>query len=227
MIHKAKGRKHTLTERMKSLAASALARKIGYLRIEDFPNTNIFDGLPTLTYNANRVLRSKDELFLIKQGSVEIWHTRYDRMVKELGEGTLFGEMNLLGQTMLGTRAITGTEGARVAVMNLEAAKEWIRADPISIFAKLGNKLAYVEAEHYRSRFQLTDSRVAALLLELAGEGSTIEGYNHAQLGEKIGVYRETATTMLNAMKADKLIEIGRLRITILDKKALRELSEL
>ena len=73
----------------------------------------------------------------------------------------------------------------------------------------------------------MSDSRVAALLLELAGERSTIQGFTHDELGERIGVYRETMTNVLDAMKFDKLIKVGRRRLTILDKKALRELSEL
>jgi CRP-like cAMP-binding protein len=220
-------RKHTLTERTKSLAAFALSHKIGYLRLEDFLDTHIFESLPTQSFNPNRILRFKDELLLIKQGLVEIWHTHHDYMVKKLEAGVLFGEIPLLGQTMLGTRAISGTEGATVAVMNVETAKEWIKSDPVSIFARLGYRLAEIEAEHYRSRFQLADSRIAALLLEIAGEGSTVAGLTHEEIGEKIGLYRETVTITLDAMKLDRLVEIGRKRITILDKRALRELSEL
>jgi CRP-like cAMP-binding protein len=220
-------RKHTLTERTKSLAAFALAQKIGYLRLEDFPDTHIFETLPTQSFNPNRILRFKNELLLVKHGLVEIWHTHHDYMVKKLEAGALFGDMPLLGQAILGTKAISGTVGATVAVMNVEAAMEWIKSDPVSIFERLGYRLAEVETEHYRSRFQLADSRIAALLLGIAGEGSTVLGLTHEEIGERIGLYRETVTITLDAMKMDRLIEIGRKRITILDKRALRELSEL
>lgn len=220
-------RKHTLTERTKSLAAFALSRKIGYLRLEDFPDSHIFQILPTQLFNPNRVLRFKNELLLVKHGQIEIWHTHHDHLVKQLEAGALFGDMPLLGQAMLGTKAISGIQGATVAVMNVEAAKEWIESDPVSIFEKLGNRLAEIETQHYRSRFQLADSRIAALLLEVAGEGSTVLGLTHEEIGERIGLYRETVTITLDAIKMDRLIEIGRKRITILDKRALRELSEL
>lgn len=212
---------------MKALAASALAKKIGYLRAEDLPDTQIFETLPTQTLSAHRIIRSNDELFLLKEGVVEIWHTQHDFMVKELSPGALFGEIPLLGQSMLGTKAITGTAGATVAVMDLRTAKEWIKAAPISIIESIGYRLADIEAAHYRSRFQLADSRIAALLLELAGEGSTALGVTHEEIGEKIGLYRETVTIILDAMKLDRLVETGRKRITIRDKRALRELSEL
>lgn len=220
-------RRHARTERMKALAASTLAQKVGYLRIEDLPGSAIFDTLPTRSLNAHRVIRGKGELFLVMHGLVEIWHTRYDKLVKTLEAGALFGEMSFLGQTMLGTRAITGTPGATVAVMDEAAALRWAEADPARMLQVVGSRLARVEAEHYRSRFQLADSRIAALLLELAGEDSAITGLTHEEIGEKIGVYRETVTNMLDAMKMEKLVEIGRKRVTILDKRALRELSEL
>lgn len=221
-------RKHILTDRMKALAACSLAQKIGYLQTNRLPDASIFEMLPTQSFNPNRIIRYKaDELYLLKNGSVEIWHTYHDYLVKELETGMLFGELGLLGQTMLGTQAISGRMGATVAVMDIHAAREWIKSTPISLFEIIGSRLMFIEVEHYRARFQLADSRIAALLLELAGAGSTVVGFSHAELGKKIGLYRETVTNILDAMKLDKLIELGRKRIIILDKRALRELEEL
>jgi CRP-like cAMP-binding protein len=220
-------RKHLISEKTKALSASALAQKIGYLHIIDLPQTDTFESLPIRFFNSHRIIRPKDELFVIQEGIVEIWHTHHDYLVKELEAGVLFGELTLLGQTMLGTKAIVGSQGATVAVMSVEAAREWVKTNPILILEKLGQRLSDIETNHYRSSFQLADSRVAALLLEFSGEGSIIEGLTHDDLGDKIGVYRETVTNALLAMKTKKLIEIGRRRIKILDKKALKELSEL
>jgi CRP-like cAMP-binding protein len=219
--------KHFLSEKRKALSAAALAKKIGYLRVEDLPRASILEDLPTRSFNPHRILRCKNELLLITEGLVEIWHTQHDYLVKELQAGVLFGELNLLGQTMLGTKAIVGSQGASVTVVNADTAKAWLKADPVSILEKLGQRLAEVEAEHYRSSFQLAGSRVAALLLELAGEGLTVEGLTQDEMGEKIGLYRETVTNVLQAMKQGRLIEVRRKTITILDKKSLRELSEL
>ena len=220
-------RKHALSKKMKALASSALAQKIGYLRVDVFPDASIFEALPPQSFSPNRVIRYKEELYLVKHGSVEIWHTRQDYLVKNLESGVLFGEMPLLGHTMLGTQAISGTGGATLAVMGIDVARELIRANPLELFEKLGPRLALVENENYRIRFQSADSRIAALLLDLAGEGLTIKGLTHGELGERVGVYRETVTNMLNVMKLDRIIEVGRKKIIILNKKALRELSEL
>lgn len=160
-------------------------------------------------------------------GLVQIRHSHHDYLVKELMPGALFGNLHLLGQTMLATEASAGAEGALISFMSADTAREWIAANPVLIFEKIGSRLASVEAEHYRTGFQLADSRIAALLLELAGGDSIIEGISHEKLGERLGLYRETVTVVLDAMKLDKLIEVGRMRISILDKRAVRELSEL
>ena len=220
-------RKHELKRKMKALAASALAKEIGYLRVEDLLHSHVFDALPTQSFSANRIIRCNDELFLVIDGLVEIWHTRHDSLIKELTPGVVFGDMPLLGQTMFGTKAITGRAGATVKVMDIHAVNEWIKAAPVSIVEKLGHRLAEIEDEYYRSRFQMTDSRIAAVLLQLAGEGSHVLGLTHESLGERLGVYRETVTLTLDTMKRENLIEVGRKKITLLDKRALRELSEL
>jgi CRP-like cAMP-binding protein len=218
-------RKHLLTYRRQALAASTLAQKIGYLRIDDFSDA-ILETLPTQSYNPHRMLRCKEELFIVKEGVIEIWHTRYDKLVKELEPGAIFGDMPPLGQTILGTKAITGKTGATVLVMNIETAKRWIENNP-SICSELGQRLYDIETEHYRSRFQLADSKIAAFLLDTAGQGSTIDGLTHQKIGERIGLNRETVTVILNTMKSDRLIEVQKKRIVILDKRAIREMSEL
>ncbi|MGA9771142.1 MAG: helix-turn-helix domain-containing protein [Blastocatellia bacterium] len=219
--------KHEPTQRKKVLTASALAQKIGYLRIEELPDSQIFETLPIKSFSPHRIIRGNDELFLIRHGLVEIWHTRHDTLVKNLGPGVLFGDFPLLGQTMMGTKAITGSPGATITMIDADAAKAWIKTDPLLIVETLGRRLARVEDEHYRSCFQLADSRIAAFLLELAGEGSTIVGLAHKDIGKKIGLYRETVTNMLDTLKLNGIIEVGRMKVTILNKSALKELSEM
>jgi CRP-like cAMP-binding protein len=220
-------RKHLLTGRLRELSASTIARKIGYLRADDFPNPGFFDTLPARSFSPHRIISCKDQVLIVKRGLVEIWHTHHDYLVKKLTTGTLFGEMSLLGQTMLVTKAISGEAGATVAVMDVKAAKRWLESDSIPIVEKLGPRLAQSDEQHYRALFQTADSRIAALLLKLAGEGAIIEGMTQNEIGEKLGIYRETVAHILNAMKMDKLVDVGRMRIRISDKRALNELAEL
>lgn len=215
------------TERTQKLAAATLAQKIGYLRIETLPDSSMFERLLTRSFKANRNIRLKDELALIKNGQIEVSHKQYGKSVKTLKAGILFGEMALLGQSTFGTEVKAGTEGATIAVMDAEAAREWIRQNPLSLMEILGPKLVSTEADHYRARFHLAEARLALALLEMAGEGREIVGLSHAEIGQQIGLFRETVTNTLGTLKMKGLVNLGRRRITILNKKALREMSEM
>ncbi len=219
--------RQTLSVKRKHLAASMLAQKIGYLKVQDFSRQSFFDSLPTQEFGSHRILRPHDELFVVRSGVVEIWHSGHDMLVSELKQGNVFGDMSLLGQTLLGCKAITGSQGVKVAVIDIEKVTDWIRQDAITLFQELGPRLGLVEADHYRASFQTIESRVAGLLLEIAGNTSSVEGHTHQDIGEQIGVYRESVTNAIHEMKMNGFVEVGRMRITILDKRALKELSEL
>jgi CRP-like cAMP-binding protein len=164
-------------------------------------------------------------LLLVTRGLVEVWHTNQDLLVKQLMIGALFGEMPLLGQTMVITQAISGPAGATVAVMNTERVRELIEANALALAETLYPRLASVDAEHYRAVFQAVESRVAALLLELAGDGASVEGLTQRQLGERMALVRETITAAVSSLKARKLIGVDHRRTTIFNRKALEQLS--
>ena len=223
-----KKKRHGGTKHTKALVASSLARRIGFLTIDDFPDQTPFDELPTRNYVPHRIIRCKDnELFIVERGLVEVWHIYHDLLVKKLPQGTLFGEMPLLGQTMVSTQAQASDAGAVVEVMNVEQVKALIRANALPLAEKLNPMLASVNTEHYRASFQHVGSRLAALLLEMAGEESTIIGISQRQMGKRIGMMRETVTVALAEMKAKRLISIGRMKTTLLDRGALEELSRM
>jgi CRP/FNR family transcriptional regulator, cyclic AMP receptor protein len=204
----------------KILAAKSLAQRIGYLRLQ-------LPDLPIETFNAHKIIRPQDQLFIIKKGTVEIWQTRNDMLVTELRQDSIFGDIPLLGQTMLGTQAIAGSGGVDLGVMDSGQIAEWVNSNPISILQEIGPRFARLQADFYRAQFYTVDSRLASLLLDLAGNDSVITGLTHMELGDQLGTYRETITMSLRDLKKAKLIGIGRKRITILNKKGLRELSQL
>jgi hypothetical protein len=162
-------KKPLLTDKRKVLAAASLAQKIGYLKI------NLPD-IPAKHFNAHKIIRPNNELFIIRKGVVEIWHTHQDMLVTELGETSVFGEMPLLGQTMLGTQAIVGSGGVTVGVIDVNQVTELVSPGELSLLQTLGPRLARVESDHYRAIFQNAESRVAALILELAGSESVVTG---------------------------------------------------
>jgi CRP-like cAMP-binding protein len=62
--------------------------------------------------------------------------------------------------------------------------------------------------------------RLADLLRRESRDGR-LDGLSHQDIGERLGVCRETATYALNELKARGIIEIGRRRIRILDERRL------
>jgi CRP-like cAMP-binding protein len=217
-----------LTEQMKALAAAALAEKVGYLRRDDFPAARTLDDLPARSYGPHKIIRCPEgELFLVARGLVEVWHPHHDLLIKKLLVGTLFGEMRLLGQTMIVTQAVSGSAGATVAVISTDRAKRLIAANPMALAEKLCPRLAATADEHYRAVFQRAESRVAALLLELAGDGLTVEGFTQRQLGERLGMVRETVVAAIAMMKARRLIAVDRRQTIIIDRRAVEALSRL
>jgi CRP-like cAMP-binding protein len=135
--------------------------------------------------------------------------------------------MPLLGQTMLVSQAITGPVGATVAILEIDRVKELIKKYPLVLFEKLGPRLSTVEMGHFSSQFQTVVSRVAGLLLALAGEKEVVEKLSQSELSRMLGIYRETTTNVIQVMKSEKLVEVQRMKIKLMDRQALRVLSEL
>ncbi len=220
-------RKHSLTEKGKALAAAQLAARVGSLTLTQFSHARITDRLPRRVFQAGQLIPCNDALYWIKSGSVLIRHSRHKYPVKWMRTGGVFGEMPLLGQTMLVTEAVAGPSNVTVAAMSFAAAREWIKSDPVGIVLMMGPKLMAAERDYFRSQFQTHDSNVAALLLRHAGAGLSIEGLTQETLADEIGIYRETMNTVLRELESLGLIKSHNRKITILDKTTLTELSEL
>lgn len=220
-------RRHALTDKTKALSAWALSRRVGYLQVEIRSTAENFSEMPRRFFESNDTIPCDRSLFLIEDGSVVIKHSRHDYFVKEMVPGGLFGEMPFLGQTMLLTKAVAGPLGVKLAVMSEAGARDWIRSDPYAVIELIVPRLGEVASDHFRSQFQLHDSRVAALLLDLAGAGDVVEGITQETMGEMIGIYRETVNLVLNELKTNCLIETRNKKIVILDRPALKALSEL
>lgn len=97
----------------------------------------------------------------------------------------------------------------------------------------LVERLAWAEAQIEDLVFRSVPERVANLLLRLSDvhgrvgpTGVLIDlRLTHQEIGNMVGATRETVTNVLNAMRADGLIEVQRKRIRILDPKGLARLA--
>src|SRR5512139_347056 len=171
-------------------------------------------------------------LFILKSGRVQLYRISPEGkklVIATLGPGTLFGEMALLGQQMHNAFA-EALDDCTILVMSRTDLERLILSKPVLGLRMLeitGKRLSDAEARLEDMAFKGIPARLASLLLRLAAErgSNDILGLTHQDLAETIGTYRETATQVLNDMKAQGLIEIGRKRITIKDPDRLTEVA--
>ncbi|PYP88377.1 MAG: hypothetical protein DMF61_07240 [Blastocatellia bacterium AA13] len=218
-------RRHRLTSRMRARSVKILASKVGYFNIDS--SRASLEAASTLSFVPGQLIPCKNLLCIVKSGWVQIRHSQYKYVIKQIVPGGVFGEMPLLGQTMLVTEPVAGAAGSIITTMDTDAVKEWIAVEPIKVLELIGPRLVLSEREYFQTQCQLADSAVADILLRLANSHKKIEGTTQAEIAEQIGMYRETVNAVLNELKSAGLIDIQNKSITILDHDALAELSEL
>lgn len=172
-------------------------------------------------------------LFILKEGRVQLYRISPEGkklVITTLGEHTLFGEMALLGTKMHNTFA-EAVEDCLICVMSRTDLERLILSKPqvaLRILEITGKRLRDVEERLESMAFKGIPARLASLLLRLSDEQASDEviGLTHQDLAESVGTYRETATQVLNDLKSQGLIDIGRKRIQLLNKEELLEIAE-
>jgi CRP-like cAMP-binding protein len=171
-------------------------------------------------------------LFILKKGRVQLYRISPEGkklVIASLGAGTLFGEMALLGQQMHNTFA-EAAEDCQICVMSRKDLERLILSKPqigLRVLDITGRRLRDAEERLETMTFKGIPARLASLLLRLAAERESNEvvGFTHQDLAESVGTYRETATQVLNDLKNQGLIEIGRKRIVILNPEGLMAIA--
>jgi CRP/FNR family transcriptional regulator, cyclic AMP receptor protein len=224
-------------------AEAKMDEKLGYLSDVDLfrdlseRDMTELDRMTTITsVPRGRVFYQPEDvgevLFLVKSGQVQLYRISPEGkklVIATLGPGTLFGEMALLGQQMHNAFA-EALDDCLILVMSRADLERLILNKPVVGLRMLeitGRRLSDAEARLEDMAFKGIPARLASLLLRLSAERQSpdILGLTHQDLAETIGTYRETATQVLNDMKAQGLIEIGRKRITIKDADRLTEVA--
>lgn len=238
-----RGRRRTKgpSEKIRSLAAISLANKVAYLKLSDLTGpenekaqTFISQSLPKRSFKKGEIIRPPAQkgpsLSLVISGSVNLSRTaasgtEFD--IKTVEAGTLFGDVPSLGQAMFGARA-TAAETTKIAFVSESDFDRLCAISPaiaLNALKRVGPRLAEAERKHEQSQFQPVTSRIAALFLKLANQDNQVVGYTHQEMAETLGCYRETVTNAIAELKQDKLVKVGRKRITLVDPDALRRLE--
>lgn len=172
-------------------------------------------------------------LFILKEGKVQLYRISPEGkklVITTLGPHTLFGEMALLGTKMHNTFA-EAVDDCLICVMSRADLERLILSKPqvaLRILDITGKRLREAEERLENMAFKGIPARLASLLLRLSEEQDSkdITGLTHQDMAESVGTYRETATQVLNDLKSQGLIEIGRKRITLLQEDELAVVAE-
>lgn len=185
--------------------------------------------------------QAAEVLFILKQGRVRLYHLSPDGKALTtavLDEGTIFGEMVMIGQRLHKSYAEAETP-CLLCLMSREDVKVLLLGEPriaSRIAEMLGQRLIAAERRLSGFAFKSLPQRLADVLLELAepprlrlfrASDTLVVGYTHEALGEMIGTHRETTTKILNEFRSEGLIELRRRKIIILDKEGLYRRSEI
>ncbi len=218
------------------------AIKVSYLRATDiFRDLSLaemaeLDRMTALiTCPRGRVIftpgQTGEVLFILKKGRVHLYRLTADGrklVTATFGAGTVFGEMSFIGQGMGGSFA-EAVEDCTLCVMSRADVERLLLAYPrvaLRLVELLSARLAQAEERLETLAFTRAAGRVATALLSLADEAGDIVGVSHQEIGEQVGIFRETTTRILNDFRARGLIDLHRLRIRILDREGLRRVTE-
>jgi CRP/FNR family transcriptional regulator, cyclic AMP receptor protein len=166
-----------------------------------------------------------EAMFLLKEGAAQLYRLSPDGrkfVFADVPRSSIFGEMACIGQAMYDCFA-EATADSVICTLNRADVQRLILAYPrfaLRLIEAIGHRMVEAERQLEDFAFKAVVPRLAALLQREAHEGS-VDGLSHQDIGERLGVYRETATYALNELKAAGIIEIGRRRIRILDKAQL------
>jgi CRP/FNR family cyclic AMP-dependent transcriptional regulator len=174
-------------------------------------------------------------LFILKVGRVRLYRLSPDGKAFTMAiveSGTIFGEMAILGQGMH-ERHAEALAPYVLCLMSRADVQTLLLSDlriALRIAETLGRRL--LEAEQRLADFALKalPQRLATLLAALAERQpprlfrpqQRELRLTHEQLADLVGTHRETATKVLNELRAAGLSELRRGRVLVLDLGALR-----
>ncbi|MFN8523885.1 MAG: Crp/Fnr family transcriptional regulator [Chloroflexota bacterium] len=174
---------------------------------------------------------TSEALFLLKAGRVQIYRLSPEGkklVVSSLEPETFFGDMPLAGQQMYGAFA-EAVEDCTICVLGRADLERLVKSSPIvgiRLLEVTGQRLVEAEAALESFAFKSVAARLAAVLLRLASHSDgRLTGHSHQDLADVVGAYRETVTQTLDRFRRERLVELGRKEIQLLDREALERIA--
>ena len=207
------------------LAAIDLFRDVTLKQMEEIDRA-----LTAQTVPRGRVLYTPGEtgevLYLLREGAVQVYRMSPEGrklVLGRLGPNSFFGEMSCIAQGMYDAFA-EAAEDSVVYTMSCADVARLLLSNPqvaLRLLEAMGRRVIEAEQQLEEIAFRGLVPRLAALLVR-AEEGGEVRGLSHQDLADRLGVYRETVTGALKALKTAGAIDIARKRIVIVDPTALR-----
>ena len=214
-------------DKLELLSAMDLMRDLSEDEVRE-----LMDAAPMRTVRKGTMLFGGDDgpevLFLLMSGRVEMFRQSVDgkRLTLAIVEpGTVFGEMSLIGQRMVGTRA-TAIEDSVICAMSRTDVEALMTARPqvaLRIIEVLAGRLQQTRDALEEMVFSDVTGRVASLLLRMAEGADVVEGYSHEDMASMVGCLRESFTAVINRFKESDALVTGRRRIEITDRTQLEK----
>jgi CRP-like cAMP-binding protein len=157
-----------------------------------------------------------------------------EHIVDVAGPGSILGELPLDSDQPLSVSAEAIAE-TQLCVLGRERLAALTRKEPsigLRLLEALSSELAAARRKVRDLALKSAESRLAGLLIELAGHASdgTLEQqisvpYTRRELAEMIGVSTETAIRLISSLKDKRIIEASGRQIVITDPESLSRIA--
>ena len=170
-------------------------------------------------------------LFLLKMGKVQVYTLTSEGkrlLIETIGPGTFFGEMPLTAQSMHQAFA-EAIEDSLICVLSRGDMERLLLQKPqvaLRLVDSLSRRLEETRTRLEEATFQNATARVCRALFRLTRETSELSGLTHQELADSTGLYRETVTNVLNRLQSQRLVELGKKKIIILDRERLEDTAQ-
>ena len=164
-----------------------------------------------------------NQIFVVLSGHVKIFLADGDGreiVINELGPGQFFGEMSLDGEPR--SASVMTTEPSRLAIVEREAFRRYLAADPDAAFELLVTVIRRTRnATRVAGNLALMDvyGRLARLLLDLAKPDGDLlvigERLTQQELAIRVGATREMVARVLADMRESGHVTIEKDRMVI------------
>lgn len=195
-------------------------------------NKDVGESLTVRSFQSGEIVCSAQEMVnsmvLVVSGRVQLFRTTQEGrrfVVATLGPGSMFGEESLLGGQGPDTSAVA-LESCTVWIFPGHLAQEFSSTEAMFGFGlvqAMGQRVVEAEYRLEQMAYSTIASRLAALLLELAGDvPDSVVRATHQELADMLGTWRETISKTLQEFRRRGLVASSRRQLTLLDKEGLR-----